>query len=886
MRLSKPKLLQRGAILALVSLFIVGALAPIARSYAQDSRITVTLAVPVFARETLDPLVKEFEAANANIHLQLVTQDTLGTVSAANSVDTHLDTVQKFTSSADVLIFNNSSVLSPEATRSGYFLNLQPLIDSDKQLDQADFVPALFRAFQWDQGTWALPLAADATVLTYDPSAFDKVGLAYPTDNWTLDDLINAVKVLNVKDANGKVTTPGIELYVGNNDIPLYMSLLGKPLVDVNAVPNPPFIDQPEVITLLDKLKELQDLLPLQNPEFNTAPIRIESILNLAFVRPNEVARKGVLLPGGHAYLDVSGVAVSGGTQYPEQAYAVARFLTTRPEVNQFTSLPARQSLKNQSGGTGNGAGFGPRMTPELQGLLDKAVANSYTSTDRRFFDYLSAATVTAKTQNLDSRSAAAQAQSNALKAQQTALDRKANTAKVAVVATPVPTADPNKGITLKFGVTVFATSLPKKAEIEALAAEFVKANPGIAKIDIQNGFSQAEQAADKYDCFYLPYSAVPSIQLDKVLNLDPFLSADKNYNAADYVGGALTQVQRDGKIWALPMGISPTVMWFDPTSFANAGLQKPAFGWNISNFKDTLNALKPTVKEGKSPFFMSGPGGAGVSLLMLIASYGGLPIDWSSTPPVVKLTDKTNADAMRQVLDLAKAKLIDYKALGSTFGFGASTAEDNPLYSEQLNGLNFQRFSLFGGGKAEDKSKFEAVTFPRGTQLQALSYSSASLYISAKAQNPDACYKWISAFAARPDLMSLMPVRNTQLADPSLETTSGKALAAVYRDIAKVLADPNTLKVPSLFDGGSNISGFVVQFWLFQAWDNYVLNDKDLDTELKDAQIYVDAYLQCAAAIPAYDPAQLKYQDYIRNFTDCAVKADPRLKSLLGRGQ
>jgi len=85
------------------------------------------------------------------------------------------------------------------------------------------------------------------------------------------------------------------------------------------------------------------------------------------------------------------------------------------------------------------------------------------------------------------------------------------------------------------------------------------------------------------------------------------------------------------------------------------------------------------------------------------------------------------------------------------------------------------------------------------------------------------------------------------------------------------------------LFDGGSNISGFVVQYWLFQAWDDYVLNNKDLDTSLTDAQTFASAYVQCAASVPPYDPAQQKYNDYIRGFTDCAVKADPRLKALLG---
>ncbi len=843
--------------------------------------VTITLAVPITVKDALsDAVIAAFEAANPGVIVQVITGDINGAASPANNINSHLASVQKLASEADVVLIGGNGLVTSEATRAGYFLNMQPLIDGDPHLNAADFVPQLFKAYQWDQGTWALPLAADATVLTYDPAAFDKANLNYPNSNWSLDELTNAVKTLNIIDSNGQITTPAIELYPGNNDIPLYMSLIGKPLFDTGAIPNPPQIDMPETRATFDKLRELLKYVPLKVANFGTAPIRIESILNLALTLPNSPVRKGTLLPGGHSYLTVSAVAVSAATQNADKAYALARFLTTRPEINRFTELPARVSLLNQTDSSNN---FGIKLPPDVQKLLDEAVAHAYTASDARFYDYVSASALKLKTQNLDGPAAIADAQQTALSSMHVATLRKTDASKVAVVATPVPTPDLHKGITLKFGLTVFAPSLPNKAEIQALADQFVKQNPGVSHIDIQNGFDAVTAATDKYDCFYLPYSTVPSVQLDTILNLDPYTSADPNYNMADYLGGVLTQVQRDNKTWALPVGLSPTVMWYDPLIFANAGAQKPTFGWGIDKFKDTLNVLKPFMKDGAAPFFMAGSGGEGASLLMLIGAYGGMPIDWSTTPPTVKFTDPANAAAIRQVLDLAKACLIDYKALGATFGIGAGGNPDAPFYSEQLSGLNF---SPFGGGAsaaARDNSKFEAVTFPKGSQSQALSYSEGTLYISAKAQNPDACYKWISTFAQHPELMSLMPVRHAQLNDSGLETNVGKALAAVYREVGQVLDAPGTLKIPSLFDGGSNISGFIVQYWLFQAWDDYVLNSKDLDVGLQTAQQYASGYTECAAALPAFDPKQQKYNDYLRTVLTCATKVDPRLKGLLG---
>jgi ABC-type glycerol-3-phosphate transport system substrate-binding protein len=840
--------LRRLIVGMLVGAILLWGLAPLIESQAQGSTVTVTLGVPTFVRDAIEQrLVADFEAANPGLKLQIVSQDSLGAPSAANGLDTHLDAIQKLASVADVVFVSGNS-MSPEATRAGYYLNLAPLVTSDSTLNPDDFYPNLWKAYQWDQGTWALPISATPYVLTYDPEAFDKAGITYPNDNWTLDDLINAVKALNIKDASGKVTTPGIELYGGNNDIPLYMALLNKPLTDSGAIPNPPLIDSPETIALLEKLKELQDLLPAETPEFGTAPIRIEQIFSLSFRRQNDVKRVGTLLPGGKSYLDVTGVAVSGATTQPEAAYKLAKFLTGREDVSQGQSILARKNVTPSQP-----SGDGPQirriqLSPEVQALQDKALAVGFVPADRRYYNYLSTAVIKMKTQNLDAKSAAQLAQADASKAAQTALERKDDVSKVAVVATPIPAADPSKGIVLKFGVTAFTPQLAKKNEITALADEFVKNTPGVARVDIQTGFQRAEQAADKYDCFYLPYSAVPSVQLDKILPLDPYLTADPNYSATGFVGGLLQQVTRDNKVWALPLGIAPTVMWYDPKAFADSGAVKPAFGWTTSAFKDSLDALKPRIAEGKPPFYMEGAGGAGVSLFMLIASYGGTPIDWSTNPPTAKLTDPKNVDAMRQVLDLAKAGLINYEALGTTFGIiTRGRANDNPLYSEQLNGLNFRGLALFNPNQnANPRATYEAVTFPKGSTTQALSYSAGSLYISAKAQNPDACYKWISLFASKPELLDLMPASKAALADASLDTKVGKALATVYRDVATVLEDPNTLKIPSLFDGSANIAGFVVQYWLFEAWDNYVLKNGNLESSLADAQTYVDAYQTC----------------------------------------
>src|SRR5205823_271053 len=132
-------------------------------------------------------------------------------------------------------------------------------------------------------------------------------------------------------------------------------------------------------------------------------------------------------------------------------------------------------------------------------------------------------------------------------------------------------------------------------------------------------------EATQQYDCFYLPYNAIPGAKLDGLLNLDPFLSADKSFDPADVVGNVVAQLQRDGKTWALPIGLDPTLMKYNAELFSKAGVPAPAVSWTITDFVNALKTLKSTMT---GPVFdPSLPGGQ--YLLMLIAAYGAIPLDY-----------------------------------------------------------------------------------------------------------------------------------------------------------------------------------------------------------------------------------------------------------------
>jgi ABC-type glycerol-3-phosphate transport system substrate-binding protein len=615
----------------------------------------------------------------------------------------------------------------------------------------------------------------------------------------------------------------------------------------------------------------------------------IGSISNLMFQRVNSGSsqRKIIMLPGGKAGLSVQGFAVSSGTQYPEQAYKLAAFLTTRGELaNRSAISPARKSLvgKQAAGGQGGGPGGGPggprrNITPEQQALIDQALANGIPYAEMRYMDYLQAALNKMKTDKLDAKGALQAVDAQAVQDQAAALDKKQS--NVVAVATPVPVTALAPGkVAIKFGLSSFTSPLPNQDKWNKIIQDFVASDPQVGRIDLDTrpGFGgQISGFTDNYDCFYLSYNAVPNTNLGLLISLDSFMAADKSFDKADVIGNVMAQLQRDNKTWAFPIVITPTILDYNSDQFNKAGVPAPTSGWTIDAFKDAMKALKLSPQD-PPPFIASNT--AGAHLLILMAAYGGLPIDYRTNPVTINFTDPATVDAIRQVLDLAKQGYIKYDAL-SNFAFDNRVDRTADVYTDNLNSFNARQ-------RTADPSKadpYKPTSYPKG-KFTGVSYNIGTMYVSAKSQNPEACYRWISELSKHPDLFSAMPARRSLISDPAVVASQGKDVTALYNQIDELMKDANVVAFPSVGGaGGAGITGFLMQHWLYQAFDSYVLKDGDLDTALKEAEGYAKGFQGCVANIPPFDPSTQNQRNYNQQFADCASKVDPNLKGLFGGG-
>ncbi len=898
------KLVSLFCALAVTVTSLIGAPWPVNVDTVSAEGATLVLSVPYIWEDVLtSDLLTTFEAQHGGVDVQVVFSETaFFGFGPAGAIEDQLDATEERVTAADVL-YVDSSTLSVADTQAGYYLNLAPLAMSDPALDTADFIPAAWQSFQWDDGLWALPLSVDVILVTYDPAAFDEVGLAYPNERWTIDDFAYAARALAQYNADGTVATPGLSTVAGGNNQAVFLrALAGSGFYDTASVPNAPSFANPNLEYLLQTWYELVSegvVLAQGGGREETIPLRVEGINGYAersFGRSDDAntVRYASLLPGGVAGLNVQGFAVSAGTQYPELAYALASFLTGRPELatNAFSAVPARYSLADSQtaasasandpmGGPGMPGGpfGGARTVPEtIRPVLQQGLTSALPVAELRYASYLSVALSEMLSSGTDALSALQAAEAQAYSDMQTAMARADTVSLMVIPPAPAPTLAPGEialtcAVNTGFGGPMRGGQLFNQDEWDRLIASFVVNDPEVGLVTLE-AVQENDLAAlaEQYDCFILSGNVVEGSDLSPLVNLDPLLDTDSTFDRNDIMGNTLSQLQRDNKTWGIPLAIQPQMLQYDLQRFAQAGVPEPTNGWTVDVFVDALRRLKPYDTD-PAPFVPADPSGS--YLLMLIAAFGGLPLDYRTDPPTVNFTDTDTVEAIRQVLDLAVQGYISYSQQ-ATFAVTVGVGDAAPAIT--TNTLNQFRPPMPGGAGASQSSA-ALTTYPQGSRYNAVAYEITAGYISATAQNPEAAYRFLSEVARTPQLFSGMPARASLVSDPAVIAAQGANVVAVYQQLDALLRAPNTIVFPTFGAGrGGGELTMAVSYWLRRAFDRYVQEGADLETELAEAEQLTLAYLECTQGIAidqSVDTPEQRFQQF-EALRQCATSVDP----------
>lgn len=275
------------------------------------------------------------------------------------------------------ILLSHAGGISPDVTRQnldfsmgwirrGMNLPLDKYMDGPDGIDRNDFIPMLWDGLRYQGKTYGIPQDINLVGLFYNKDLFDKAGMKYPDATWTWDDLKRAGDRLTVdEDGDGKPETLGLDFQWNWWSLrPLiyqaggrYWSKDGKRTV----------IDSPEAVRALTYMKSLMKtysfthsssqrggLGPDKFFEQGKIAIYMDGSWRTPSVKKNAPnLRFGVApLPRGKIPMTVSGScfwAVSTQTKHPEEAWKLAKFLSSKSALTEYWRMlwvapPARWS--------------------------------------------------------------------------------------------------------------------------------------------------------------------------------------------------------------------------------------------------------------------------------------------------------------------------------------------------------------------------------------------------------------------------------------------------------------------------------------------------------------------------------------------------------------
>jgi multiple sugar transport system substrate-binding protein len=155
-----------------------------------DKPVELRLGVTLTAEElkTYSAAIDALQAAHPEWRITLEQTPQSGQIEKINSQ-----------LAADTLpdVYLVQGIFAQQWIRQKAFVDLDAFIQEDK-LDMSDFYPGTIDQFTWQGRLWGIPNTAAPDVLYYNKTMFDAAGLAYPTNEWTFDDMRAAAKKLTL----------------------------------------------------------------------------------------------------------------------------------------------------------------------------------------------------------------------------------------------------------------------------------------------------------------------------------------------------------------------------------------------------------------------------------------------------------------------------------------------------------------------------------------------------------------------------------------------------------------------------------------------------------------------------------------------------------------
>jgi ABC-type glycerol-3-phosphate transport system substrate-binding protein len=372
-----------------------------------------------------------------------------------------------------------------------------------------------------------------------------------------------------------------------------------------------------------------------------------------------------------------------------------------------------------------------------------------------------------------------------------------------------------------------------------------------------------------------------PSLQdpknLEAILNLEPFLDADKSFDKSDFYPATLDQFTEQGQLWALPAEVTPYVIEYNRDLFDAAKVDYPKPGWTMDDLLATAKLL--TKGDGDTQQYgYVGDYFEANDLVLLLQTLGAQLVDTTQDPPQVVFDDATMRSALQWYTDLYRTH--DVKPLFVT-DYTKLLTDASVALLEREAMIDDGRAAMWSayagmpnltGSTKRPTMNIGVVSLPIGSGgSKGGNYiSSNGYYISADTPAKQACWKWITYLTSATEVKQGLPARKSVAGSEAYQQKVGAERAAAYQ---ASLGEGGTSSVYEFFSGKSSWLSYSI-FWLAKAYGQVVDGSVPADKALADAQKLSDDYRACVV--------QNKAESDVKQQRKCLKQVDPSIPDLL----
>ena len=856
------------------------------------NQITVLFAANEVLMASYNDLIAAFEKDNPGIKVKTISiNEILGLGLTGGQWPDDAD--QKLAAAADVISLQAGN---QGMSDKGLIRDLKPFIDADTAFQPGDFFPGALERYQWNGGTWGVPVTAEFEFIVYDRDAFDQAGVKYPEPGWTWDDFTAKVKALTQR-AGDQVTKWGfVQQFPSHNGA---IASRVKSLLDNSTDPATPRFDQPDVraavrwytdLYLKDKVTPYfevpKDVSAFNLPEGyklvqqGQAATWVDNGLSWQISKQQKPKLGIVPFPVDRdltqtSPLYVQGVVLSSGTKNPEAAWRWINYLSRQApkDIATFKQLPARRSVLESSG-------LLDKLDQEYAAAVRFALDHVVKQEASPAFDALNDAVESILKGEKSIEDALAEAQTKGKDAIAEAEKKKAEATPVPTVVVVAPKETPvnQNATTIKFSLGTAAFNAPAYRD---LAERFMEANPDILveikTPDLTNAAIDIPNVAKDVDCFTWAPSLQDPKNLEAILNLEPFIDADPSFDKADFYPATLDQFTAQGQLWALPAEVTPYVIEYNKDMFDAAKVPYPKPGWTMDDFLATAKALTKGNGDQKQYGFV-GDYYESTDLVLMLQQLGARLLDESADPPKVVFDDPAMRQALQWYVDL-HAKYDVKPVFVTDFAELLSKASTALVERETLvNDGRAAMWTAYGGqpnllgDDQRQKLNIGVVPLPIGAAgPKGGSYvTSSGYFISADTPAKQACWKWIDFLTEQADVRQGLPARRSVAESEAYKQKMGAERAAAYQ---ASLGESGTSSAYQFLSGQNSWLSFAV-LWLSKAYGQAVEGQAPVEKALADAQKMADDYRACVV--------QNKGESDTKQQRKCVTQVDPSIPAVL----